>query len=160
MARLAELTSAHRLFIKTYRFRSADWRPGAHLSLPLAKIRIALISSAGLHLPSQAPFDLSRKGGDDSFREIPAGVSVQELMISHRSSAFEQSGARQDRNLIFPLDRLRELAERSEIGGLAARHFSLMGSITAPDRLIRETAPEIARLLRADGAEAALLIPT
>jgi D-proline reductase (dithiol) PrdB len=160
MARLDDLNPADRLFVKTYRFRSLDWRPGARLTKSIVKCRIALISSAGLHQPSQAPFDLSRKGGDTSFREIPSDADVQRLQISHRSSAFDQTGARQDRNLVFPLDRLREMQQRSEIGNLSRRHFSLMGSITAPGRLIRQTAPQLADILHQDRADAVLLIPT
>ncbi len=159
MARLDDLKVHHQLFLKAYRFRSIDWTPGAKLSRPIAKSKIALISSAGLHLPSQAPFDLSKKGGDVSFREVPADVDVQDLCISHRSSAYDRSGVEVDRNLVFPLERLREMMLRSEIGAVAQRHFSLMGSITAPNKLIRITAPQIAEGLRNDGVEAALFVP-
>lgn len=160
MAQLADLPLAHRLFVEAYRFRSVDWRPGSRLAAPLGESKIALISSAGLHLPSQPPFNLRQKGGDCSFREIPTEANIWDLKISHRSSDFDQSGANQDRNLVFPLDRMQDLAERREIGGLTRRHFSVMGSVTAPEALICETAPQIAQTLKADGAGAALLIPT
>jgi D-proline reductase (dithiol) PrdB len=159
MAHLEELTLSDRLFVKAYRFRSFDWSPGAHLSKPLSESRLALISSAGLHLPGQAAFDLETRGGDWSYREIPATVDVRELKIAHRSSAFEQAGAREDRNLVFPLDRLREMAARREIGVINHRHFSFMGSITAPGRLMAHSAPEVAQKLRDDSVHAVLLVP-
>jgi D-proline reductase (dithiol) PrdB len=159
VARLEELTLSDRLYVMAYRFRSFDWSPGARLSKPLRESRVALISSAGLHLPTQAAFDLEARGGDWSYREIPAAVSVQELQIAHRSSAFDQAGARADRNLVFPLDRLREMAARREIGAIHHRHFSFMGSITAPGRLMAYGAPEVAEKLRQDSVDAVLLVP-
>jgi D-proline reductase (dithiol) PrdB len=159
MARLSDLKARHQIFLRSYRFRSHDWRPGARLVKPLKKSSLALVSSAGLHLPSQPPFNLSQKGGDISFRQIPADVDVQELRTSHRSSAYDRSGAEKDRNLVFPLDRLREMLQRGEIGAIARRHLSLMGSITAPGDLVRTTAPRIAQSLLDDAVDAVLLVP-
>ena len=39
------------------------------------------------------------------------------------------------------------------------RHLSFMGSITAPGRLVKYTAPEAVRTLVDDAVDAALLIP-
>jgi D-proline reductase (dithiol) PrdB len=159
MARLEDLKLTHRLFVETYPFRKVDWAPGARLLRPLTHSRFAIISSAGVHLPSQTPFDLDFRGGDFSFRELPNTLDVRELRISQRSSDFDQTGAREDANLVFPLDRFRELAEQGMIGGLNDRHFGLMGSISAPGRLLSESAPRIAQLLHQDGVDAAFLVP-
>jgi D-proline reductase (dithiol) PrdB len=145
--------------METYRYRSVDWAPGSHLSKPLKEVKIALISSAGLHLPGQPPFDKKIRGGDFSFREIPAEVDVSHLEISHRSTAWSRAGARADGNLVFPLDRLREFVQRGELGALSQRHFSFMGSITAPARLIKQSAPAVAQKLAEDGVDAVLLVP-
>lgn len=159
MARLEELKLSHRLFMKAYRYRFVDWSPGARLAKPLTEAKLALISTAGLHLSDQPAFDPAVKGGDASCRELPSTVDVQELRIAHRSSAFDQTGALQDRNLVFPLDRFRELVERHEIASLNHRHFSFMGSITAPGRLVSETAPHVASKLREDQVDAVFLVP-
>ena len=123
------------------------------------RLPLALVSSAGLVLPSQPRFDESVKGGDPSFREIPGDVEVSTLLETHRSEAFDHSGMRRDANLVFPIDRLRELAAAGRIGSLNRRHLSFMGSITAPGRLVRDTAPAAANWLEADQVEAALLVP-
>lgn len=159
MARLKDLKLSHRLFMKAYRYRSVDWWPGARLVRPLSGTKLALISTAGLHLPDQPAFDPAIKGGDASFRELTNHVEVQQLRIAHRSSAFDQTGALKDRNLVFPLDRFRELVGRREVGSLNHRHFSFMGSITAPGRLISDTAPQVAAKLRADEVDAVFLVP-
>jgi D-proline reductase (dithiol) PrdB len=159
MARLEDLTLTHRLFVQNYPFRKVDWAPGSRLAKPLAQSKLALISSAGVHLPGQAPFDLAFRGGDSSFREMLNTLDVRRLKISQRSSDFDQTGARLDANLVFPLDRFRELVERGEIGELNHRHFSFMGSISAPGRLLSDSAPRVAEMLREDKVDAAFLVP-
>ena len=159
MARLEDLKLTHRLFVETYPFRMVDSRPGSRLAKPLSQSKLVLISSAGVYLPGQPPFDLNFRGGDFSFRELPNTIDVRRLKISQRSSDFDQTGATQDANLVFPLDRLRDLVERGEIGGLNHRHFSFMGSISAPGRLISDSAPQVAKILQEDGVDAAFLVP-
>ncbi len=159
MASLSDLSLKNRLFLSTYRYRRLDPVPFAGLAKPLSEARVALVSTGAVHLPSQPPFDETLKGGDASYRVIPVDTDVQTLGIAHKSTAFDQTGFHDDRNLGFPLDRLREMRSRKEIGSLGERHLSFMGSITAPGRLIAQTAPEAARLLAEDKIEAALLVP-
>jgi D-proline reductase (dithiol) PrdB len=159
MARLDELPLTHRLFVEAYPFRTFDWSPGARLAKPLSQCRLALITSAGLHLPDLAPFDTGLRGGDYSFRELPNTLNISELKISHRSSDFDQTGARKDANLVFPLDRFRELQAQGRIAELNHRHFSFMGSISAPGRLISQSAPRVAQMLREDAVDAVFLVP-
>ena len=142
-----------------YRYRALDPVPFTRPAKPLEKARVALVTTGGVHLPSQAPFDTEPKGCDVSFREIPADADLAALGIAHKSDAFDQSGFLADRNLGFPLERLREMAARGEIGSLNSRALSFMGSITAPGRLVKETAPAAADLLVADGVDAAFLVP-
>lgn len=159
MASLSDLPLKYRLFIRTYRYRSVDWRPGAVLKTPLSEARIAAITTAAFHTPDQTPFDESIRGGDVSFRTIPLDADLRALGIAHRSDAFDHRGIEADRNLALPLDRLSELARERRVGSVAARHFSFMGSIPAPGRLVSETAPEVATLLGDDGVDGVLLTP-
>lgn len=161
MATYNDLSLHVRLFMKGYPFARYAIKPTPCVPLrkPLAQARFALVTTAGLHTPEQSGFDHSNKRGDSSYREIPNDVDVQTLIESHRSYAFDHSGVEADRNLVFPLDRFRELQARGVIGELNRRHFSFMGSIVGPRVLINETAPEVARMLREDGVEAALLTP-
>lgn len=142
-----------------YRYRYLLPVPFAMPRRPLRQARVALVTTGGVHLSSQPPFDAAIRGGDPSFREIPAGTDLAALGIAHKSDAFDQTGFRADRNLGFPLDRLREMTDRGAIGALNGRALSFMGSITAPGRLMKETAPAAAALLEADGVDVALLVP-
>ena len=159
MGELSEFTIPIRLFLKAYPWRRIDPIPWKPLSKPLNECRLALVSSAGFVLQTQAPFDDSVRGGDPSFREIPNDIDVATLVDTHRSESFDHIGIRQDPNLAFPIDRVKELVKSGRIGSVNHRHISFMGSITAPGRLVRHTAPEIARLLVEDGVDVALLVP-
>jgi D-proline reductase (dithiol) PrdB len=159
MGEPSEFSLTIRLFLKTYQWRRIDPVPWTPLRKLLSQCRLALVSSAGFVLPDQSPFDESFRGGDPSFREIPAEVEVRTLVDTHRSESFDHSGLRQDPNVAFPLDRVRELAAAGRIGSVNHRHLSCMGSITAPGRLIKETAPPAVRKLVEDGVDVALLVP-
>lgn len=159
MAKISDLKLAYRLFMQAYPYRRVDWRPGAKLTRPIEEARVAVVTTAALHAPDQLPFDTSIKGGDWSYRVLDAHVDLATLRIAHRSDAFDIRGLDADKNLALPLDRLKSLAHQGAIGEVAPRHFSFMGSIAAPGRMIAQTAPEVARALRDDQVDAVLLTP-
>lgn len=133
--------------------------PFVKLTKPLNECKYALVTSAGLRMENDVPFDHSNKLGDVSFREIPNEIDVQTLIEDHKSSSFDHSGVQADKNLALPLDRFRELVENKTIGSLNKRHFSFMGSIINPRKLIAETAPMVAELLKKDGVDCVFLAP-
>ncbi len=159
MGDLSEFSLPVRLFLKAYPWRRLDPVPWTPLRQPLSQCRLALVSSAGFVLPNQPPFDDSIKGGDPSFREIPADADATTLHDTHRSESFDHAGLRQDPNLAFPLDRVRELAAAGRIGSVNRRHLSCMGSLTAPGRFVRDSVPQAASWLTEDGVDVALLVP-
>ncbi|MBA2441861.1 MAG: hypothetical protein H0V53_05590 [Rubrobacter sp.] len=159
MARISDLRWKYRAMMRAYSYRTHDWRPGASLEKPLSEARVAVVTTAALHLPDQPAFDDSRKGGDVSYREVPADANLDSLLVAHKSDAFDHRGIEEDKNLALPLARLGELAGEGRIGSVNHRHFSFMGSIPAPGRLVSRTAPEVAGLLRDDGVDAVLLTP-
>jgi D-proline reductase (dithiol) PrdB len=161
MATYHDLSLHVRLFMKNYPFSryAIDPIPRARLAAPLSESRVALVTTAGLRTPGQSDFDHSDKRGDPSFREIPNTIETRLLVESHRSYSFDHEAVRSDINLAFPLDRFRELESRGEIGELNHRHFSFMGSIVGPRRLIDVTAPQVARMLAEDRVDAVFLTP-
>lgn len=159
MGEFSEFSLSVRVFLRAYRWRRIDPVPWAPLEKPLAECRLALVSSAGFVSRDQQPFDESVRGGDVTFRRISNDVDVADLIDTHRSESFDHTGLSRDPNVAFPLDRVRELAESGRLGSLAPTHLSLMGSITAPGRLVRDTAPEAANALLHDSVDVALLVP-
>jgi len=159
MVRVRDLKLSLRAFMRTYPWRVIDPVPAVELARPVSSCRVAVVSSAGLVVPGDPPFDPDVRGGDFSYRVIPADADVQRLEEHHRSDAFDHSGIEADRNLAMPLDRLREMAANGDIGSVAPRHISLMGSITAPGRLVKRTLPEVADLLISDQVDVAVMVP-
>lgn len=70
----------------------------APVAKSLAESRVALVTSAGVHLKNQPVFDCLE--GDSSYRPIADGISSSELMISH--THYDHSEADQDINCVFP----------------------------------------------------------
>ncbi|PYP20151.1 MAG: hypothetical protein DMD53_12140 [Gemmatimonadetes bacterium] len=131
--------------------------PWAAPRVPFHHGRIALVTAAGVHPRSAPPFDMENPRGDASFREIPGDVAASQLMITH--DYYDHAAADRDVNTVFPLERLRELAPLGV--RVAPRHFGFMGHVldAERERLTRETAPEVARRLVADGATHAVFTP-
>jgi D-proline reductase (dithiol) PrdB len=127
------------------------------LSRALAQSRLALVTTAGIHLRGDTPF----VGGDQSFRAIPAGTSPADIVQSHASIGFDRTAFQRDINVVFPVDRVREFVQRGEIGSLATTYYSFMGAQRPPyDTLLHDSGPEVARRLRADGVDVVFLTGT
>lgn len=115
--------------------------------------RIAILSSAALIPRGDPPFPF----GSAEVRFIPASVSPKDLLVSHVSINFDRAGFQRDVNVVFPLDRLRELAADGVIGGVADTQYTVMGS-TDPAGM-EEAANAVADRMRAEGADSLLLAP-
>jgi D-proline reductase (dithiol) PrdB len=120
---------------------------------------VAVVTTAAFFRPDQPAFDTSIRGGDYSYRAIPVDTDLSTLGIAHRSDAFDHRGITSDKNLALPLARLKSMTAGGVLGSVAPRHFSFMGSIAAPGRLIAQTAPEVAQLLLEDEVDGVLLTP-
>jgi D-proline reductase (dithiol) PrdB len=120
---------------------------------PLTERRVVVISTAGLHKRSDRLF----RPGDGSYRVIPAETAASELVMSHISVNFDRTGFQQDLNVVFPIDRLRELVAEGAVGSMASVHYSFMGAF--PPAAAEPHAQHLAGLLKADKVDAALLVP-
>lgn len=116
--------------------------------------RISIISTAGLHRRGDRPFEGMTDG---DYRVIPGDIDSGELVMTHISTNFDRIGFLQDYNVLFPLDRLHELATEGAIGSVADYHYSFMGA--ADPAVMEPAARNLAVLLKGDHVDAALLIP-
>ncbi|RZW19045.1 MAG: selenoprotein B glycine/betaine/sarcosine/D-proline reductase [Desulfobulbaceae bacterium] len=115
--------------------------------------RVAVISTAGLHLRSDRPFGI----GESEYRVIPKQVDPKDLVMSHVSTNFDRTGFQMDVNMVIPLDRLEELAAQGVIDSVAEFHYSFMGA-TDPTAMESE-ARKLASLLKGDQVNSLLLVP-
>jgi len=134
-----------------------DAVPLARLRQPLAEARLAFVSSAGVQPRGTLPFDVVHPVGDYTFRRVPATASPADLAIHQLK--YPTDGARRDLNVIFPIERLRELAAAGVLGGLTPQFFSFIGYNMDPERLERTLAEDLADAVQAVGADIALLCP-
>lgn len=132
------------------------WTP---LRKPLSSCTIAVVTTAGVHLRDDRPFDMADKEGDPTYRVIPQDTPREHICITH--DYYDHRDADKDVNIVFPLDRLQELVTEEMIGGIAPFHYSFMGHIDGPHvpRLLAETAPEVAHRLKREQVDAVLLTP-
>jgi len=103
------------------------------------------------------PFDVVHPVGDFSFRRVPSALSVSDLEI--HQIKYPTTGALRDLNVIFPIERLQELAAEGLIGELTPNFFSFIGYQMDPEHFEQTLAEDIADAVVSDGAEAALLCP-
>jgi len=130
-------------------FATTPWVSGP----PLRERRVAIVSSAGLVVRGERPF----RGREADFRVIPGSTKPDQLLCSHISINFDRTGFQEDWNVVFPLDRLNELAAEGEIGSVATTHYSFMGAAEPRDMEI--AAREVAGRLRQDKVDAVILSP-
>ena len=130
-------------------FKTTPWVEGP----PLTDRRVAIVSSAGLVVRGDKVF----RGRDADYRAIPSTTSANDLLCSHISINFDRNGFQEDWNVVFPLDRLNELAAEGMIGAVAATHYSFMGA-TDPIQM-EPHARELAGRLKADAVDAVILPP-
>ncbi len=121
-------------------------------SRELSETTFALVSTAGVHLRNQEPYDVA---GDNTWREIPGDVQSQDLIVTHEH--YDHRHADQDINCVFPIDRLRELAAQGVIEGVSDRHLGFMGYSQLLKDLYERAAPAMARLIERSTADAVLL---
>jgi len=134
-----------------------DLVPLAPLRKPLSECRVTFISTSGVQPKGTTPFDTVHPVGDYSFRRVPSSARVDELEIHQLK--YPTAGAERDLNVIFPIDRLRELVAEGVIGGLTDDFYTFIGYNMDPERLERTLAEDIAAAVSAEGADIALAAP-
>ena len=139
--------------------RPIPWTP---LSRPLSECNVALLSSAGIALKTDKPFDQEGERrnpwwGDPSYRILPNNAAQEDMHLYHLH--IDPSYAMQDINCLFPLQHLEALAINGRIGRSSPRHYSIMGYILNPEVLLCETVPALIRDLKEDLADVVILVP-
>ena len=153
MPRLERLSEIGRNRLLTHAVLVHDDVPWSPPAKPLSQMTLALVTTVGVHLRGDRPFT----SGEQTYRVIPSSAPARDVILSHTSIGFDRSGLIRDLNLVFPLDRLREMAERGEIGGVGPNFCSFLGSISKYDQLIGGTGAEVGRRLKDEGVDAVLL---
>jgi len=139
--------------------REIPWTP---LAKPLSDCTVALISTGGIALKTDRPFDQEGERrnpwwGDPSYRIIPKTARAEDIRVYHMH--IDPRLAERDLNCLLPIERLEELAEMGKVGRAAQSHYSFMGYILDPREFLDRSVPAIIEHLRADAVDVVVLAP-
>ncbi|MDE2844585.1 MAG: glycine/sarcosine/betaine reductase selenoprotein B family protein [Chloroflexota bacterium] len=160
MPRLETLSEVQRRTLEFFPCQEHESTPWVRPGKPLSQCKVALVTSAGLHLRNDQPFTRDDPGGEYSYRVIPSDCDPADVVQSHFSIGFDHTGIYRDLNVTFPVDRLRELVSSGEVGALSTSFYSFMGALRDASGVIEETGPEVAARLKDEGVDVVLLTPT
>ena len=159
MPRLDTLSEVERKMLQFFPCVEFETTPWAPLRKDLSQSKMALVSTAGLHLRGDKPFVNDLQGGDPSYRVIPSSASSTDILQSHISISFDHTAFYRDINIAFPIDRARELVERGVIGSVSENYYSFMGGLGDLRRVIEDTGPRAAQCLNEEGVDLVFLVP-
>ncbi len=149
-----------RKFIPNEEFRGfIPWTP---LAKPLSQTTLGLVTSAGISLKTDPPFDMEREKreaiwGDRSYRAIPRGTTGKDIAVNHLH--INTIWIQQDINVILPLARMEEFEEEKVIGRLAPTAYSFYGFQWENTEFLREAIEPISKKMKLEGTEAVLITP-
>jgi D-proline reductase (dithiol) PrdB len=140
-----------RKFVPSFEWTTFDGPSRRHRPRkPLAKCRVALIGTAGAHLPRQAPI-----GPNGDIRIIP--MDEPALVLSH--PGYDTDRAAADPEVVFPRAVLSSLSDIGAVDSTASTALSTMGFCPDGQRLLNHTVPQVVDWLRHEQADLALLVP-
>lgn len=149
-----------RTFIPDEDFKgSIPWTP---MAKPLKETTIALVTSAGISLKTDRPFDMEREKreaiwGDRSYRTIPRGTTEKDIDVNHLH--INTNHIKKDINVILPLARMVELEHEKIIGRLAQTAYSFYGFQWQNTDFLNEAIDPICKKMKSEGVEAVLMTP-
>lgn len=135
------------------------WTP---LKKPLNETTFSLMTSAGISLKPDPPFDVEREKrepawGDPTSREIPKTATHADIDVNHLH--INTDYIKQDINVMLPSARFQEFEKEGLIGRLAPTCYSYYGFQLEPKVLLEETMPKVAAKMQEEDVEAVLLTP-
>ncbi|NOZ04174.1 MAG: hypothetical protein GXO92_06155 [FCB group bacterium] len=138
-------------------FNTIPWTP---LAKPLSQCRIALLTTGGVHLKTDIPFNMDDTNGDPTYRIIPSATKPCELMTTH--DYYDHRDADRDINLVFPIEILQACVQEGLVGESADSFYSFMGHVKGPHlrTLIKKTSREVAARMKQEGVDVAVLVPS
>jgi|SRR5690625_30822 len=127
------------------------------LTKSLSECNVALLTSAGVHLKSDTPFDVDNPVGDHTIRIIPANTAEEDFAVTH--IYYDTKSAKIDPSIVFPLKQLNSMANEGVIGSVSNVNIGLNGGILDTTLVETESIPKVIKLLKKDQVNVALLVP-
>lgn len=125
------------------------WNP---LTNPITECKVGIASACGVHLKTQKPYKLA---GDRTWRQIPANVQPDELMITH--GGYDHTDVNKDINCMWPYQRMQELEKAGVIKKFCDVNAGFMGGGGDIETFTNVIGLEVAQLFKEEGADVVLL---
>lgn len=122
------------------------------LTKPISECKVGFASACGVHLKTQKPYKLA---GDRTWRQIPANVQPDELMITH--GGYDHTDVNKDINCMWPYQRMQELEKAGVIKKFCDVNAGFMGGGGDIETFTNVIGPEVAQLFKEEGADVVLL---
>ncbi|MCX8031663.1 MAG: glycine/betaine/sarcosine/D-proline family reductase selenoprotein B [Thermodesulfovibrionales bacterium] len=135
------------------------WTP---LKKKLQELTFALITSSGISLKSDIPFNMEREKveplwGDRSYRKIPKGTTEKDIEVNHLH--INTDYIKKDINVILPLSIMAEFEEKGIIGRLAPTSYSFYGFQWQNREFLTEAIEPISKSMKDENVDAVILTP-
>ena len=134
-----------------YRWTIHDEAPLHRLDRDLSACTVSLLTSGGVSQCAMPAFDPNARN-DHRLDAIGADAASKDFQI--HDNYYDHADAETDINCVFPLDRLRELAEADRIWS------GFMGRIYNRTKVMEESGPAFADALLADGVDVLIAAPS
>ncbi len=137
-------------------FNTIPWAP---LKKPLDQCKVALVTTGGVHLKTDVPFNMEDTNGDPTYRIIPSATKPRELITTH--DYYDHRDADRDINLVFPIEILQTCLQEGLLGEAADSYYSFMGHVKGTHlRTLIKTSGEVAARMKHEEVDVAVLVPS
>lgn len=140
--------------VAEYVFEQTEATPWAPLRRPLRESRVTAVTTAGLRLATQHQFACDRATGSAEYREVSMFLNPADLAYDFTN--YDPAEAQEDLNVLVPVDRMRDLVDDGQVGGITETFFSFFGLCEAIEPLKASAAAVVDRI-RDHGADVAFL---
>lgn len=120
---------------------------------PLADATVAIVTSASLHYSDDDDFAVV----DTSFRQLSSDRT--DFRMGHWSQDVDHVGFALDYNVVFPIDRLKEMELAGTVGRVSDLHLAYAGNQFDVAGIRMDSGPEGAMLLSGADVDIVLLTP-
>jgi D-proline reductase (dithiol) PrdB len=136
--------------------------PFQPLTKPLGNCTVAAVTSAGISLCSDPPFDMDREKreptwGDPTYRKIPETTAQDAIQVNHLH--INPRYILEDINVMLPISHLRDFAGEGVIGKSAPTAYSFYGFQWERTDFLKEAIAPIAEQMRSEAVDAVIMTP-
>ena len=136
--------------------------PFQPLTKSLSDCTVAAVTSAGISLTSEPPFDMEREKeeptwGDPTYRKIPQTTAQRDIQVNHLH--INTSFILEDINVMLPIRHLQDLDSEGIIGKSAPTAYSFYGFQWQRTEFLKEAIEPMTVQMKREEVDIAIMTP-